>query len=299
MPLDGKGDAALAWVAAAQSGMVHRRQLNAIGFSRSMIAHRVRDGRLHLRFPGVFAVAYPRTDLTARLIAALLYAGDDSVISHRSAAALWGLTPPPEVIDLTRQGRYVHPQPHLCAHRVPVLDLRDVRLHQGLPVTAAARCLLDMAADADDDETEHAVAEARVRRLVNDADLEGALSRAPNRPGARRLARVIRGDAGRVITRSQAERLVLRLVAEAQLPTPETNVRVLNFEVDFLWRAQRVVVEFDGFEFHRHRAQFEKDRRRDQVLIAAGFRVIRLTWRQLRDEPMALAVRIGQVLGAG
>jgi very-short-patch-repair endonuclease len=155
-----------------------------------------------------------------------------------------------------------------------VLDLRDVRLHQGLPVTAPARSVLDLAADADDDEIERVLAEARAGRLLSNPDLEGALARAPTRAGARCLARVMRGDAGGVITRSKAERLMLRLIAEARLPSPETNVRVLGFEVDFLWRSHKLVAEFDGFEFHRHRRQFENDRRRDQVLTAAGFSVI-------------------------
>jgi very-short-patch-repair endonuclease len=199
-------------------------------------------------------------------------------------------------VDITRQGRYVHPQPGLRARRVGALDIRDVRLHRGLPVTAPARCLLDHAADADDDEIERALAEARMRRLVSDKDLEGALERAPLRPGARRLARVMRGASGSIITRSKAERLVLRLIADAELPMPEVNAKLLGFEVDFLWRAQNLVLEFDGFEFHRHRPQFEADRHRVQVLTAAGYRVVQVTWRQLREQPMALAVRIGQAL---
>ncbi|HEX8975357.1 MAG TPA: DUF559 domain-containing protein [Solirubrobacteraceae bacterium] len=295
----GQGEAALAAIAAAQSGNVHRRQLRAIGFSRSGIARRVGDGRLIPRLPGVFAVAYVRSDLAARLVAALLYAGDDSVISHGSGAALWGLAPPPEQVDITRQGRYVHPQPGICARRVTALDIRDVRLHRGLPVTAPARCLLDHAADADDGEIERALAEARMRRLVKDADLHATLERTPTRPGARRLARVMRGVSGGVITRSKAERLVLRLIADAQLPLPEVNAKLLGLEVDFLWRAQNLVLEFDGFEFHRHRHQFEADRHRVQVLTAAGYRVIQVTWRQLTGQPMAVAVRIGQALVRG
>jgi very-short-patch-repair endonuclease len=298
LPVEGRGEVGLARIAAAQCGVVHRWQLNALGFGHSVIGRRVSDGRLHVLFPGVFAVGYPRSDQKFRLIAGLLYAGNDSVVSHRCAAAVWKLTPEPPVIDLTRQGGHVRPRAGLCVRRVAVLDLRDVRLHQGLPVTAPARSVLDLAADADDDEIERVLAEARAGRLLSNPDLEGALARAPTRAGARRLARVMRGDAGGVITRSKAERLMLRLIAEARLPSPETNVRVLGFEVDFLWRSHKLVAEFDGFEFHRHRRQFENDRRRDQVLTAAGFSVIRVTWRQLRDEPIAVAVRIGLALEA-
>jgi very-short-patch-repair endonuclease len=109
----------------------------------------------------------------------------------------------------------------------------------------------------------------------------------------------MRDVGGAVMTRSKAERLMRRLTAAAGLPMPETNRVVLGHEVDFLWRSHRLILEMDGFEFHRHRHQFETDRRRDQVLTAAGYRVIRVTWRQLRDEPMAVAVRIGQALVAG
>ena len=109
----------------------------------------------------------------------------------------------------------------------------------------------------------------------------------------------MRSVSGSVITRSKAERLVLRLIADAELPMPEVNAKLLGFEVDFLWRARNLVLEFDGFEFHRHRHQFEADRHRVQVLTAAGYRVIQVTWRQLCEEPLALAVRIGQALVRG
>ncbi|MFZ0041498.1 MAG: DUF559 domain-containing protein [Solirubrobacteraceae bacterium] len=98
------------------------------------------------------------------------------------------------------------------------------------------------------------------------------------------------------MTRSKAERLLLALINEAELPRPMTNVRLHGYEVDFLWRAEKLVVEVDGHRFHGHRAAFERDRKRDQVLTAAGYRVIRVTWRQLEHEPVAVAVRIAQAL---
>lgn len=295
----GTGEPALARIAAAQHGIVHRRQLAAVGIGRHGVRRRVRDGRLHPRLPGVFAVGYPRTDEIARLVAGLLYVGEDCVVSHRSAAALWELAPVPEAVHLTRQGLGVHPRPGLRVRRVAALDVRDVRLHRGLPVTAPARALLDLAADADDGALERALAQARMRRLVTDGDLDAALGRSPSRPGARRLRRVMAAVNGAVITRSAAERLIRRLVAAAGLPMPETNAHLLGYEVDFLWREQKLILEMDGFEFHRHRHQFESDRRRDQLLTAAGYRVIRVTWRQLRDEPVAIAVRIAQALVVG
>jgi very-short-patch-repair endonuclease len=297
--VDGVGEAGLAEAAERQAGIVSGRQLVALGFGRGAIAYRRKTGRLHPHHPGVFSVGYPRRDWRARMFAALLYAGDDAVLSHGTGLAVWEIRPLTDEVQLTVAGRQVRPRPGLHVSRVSALKVRDVRMHRGLPVTAPARCLLDHAADADDDEIERALAEARMRRLVSDADLQGALERAPTRPGARRLARVMRSVSGRVITRSKAERLVLRLIADAELPMPEVNAKLLGFEVDFLWRARNLVLEFDGFEFHRHRHQFEADRHRVQVLTAAGYRVIQVTWRQLCEEPLALAVRIGQALVRG
>jgi very-short-patch-repair endonuclease len=113
-------------------------------------------------------------------------------------------------------------------------------------------------------------------------------------PGSGALA----GAAGPQLARSEAERRMLGLLAAAQLPRPEVNARLEGLEVDFLWRAQKLIVEVDGYSFHADRAAFECDRRRDQMLLAARYRALRVTWRQLLEEPIALAVRIGQALSA-
>jgi very-short-patch-repair endonuclease len=96
------------------------------------------------------------------------------------------------------------------------------------------------------------------------------------------------------LTRSEAERRLLELSRDARLPEPETNATVLGYEVDFLWREQRLIVEVDGFAFHSTRAAFERDRRRDALLQDAGFRVLRVTWGQIADEPVALAVMLAR-----
>jgi very-short-patch-repair endonuclease len=288
----------LASLAATQDGVVCRSQLAALGFGRGAIAHRVRAGRLHPLYPSVFSVGYPRRDSRARNFAALLHAGADAVLSHGTALAVWGLGPALDDVHITRVAGHVREQPGLRVFRVAALDIRDVRLCQGLPVTSPARTVLDVAADADDDETERILAEARVQGLVSDAELQGALNRAPNRPGARRLRRILRGVAGQAVTRSKAERMLLRLIVEAELPPPEINARVRGLEVDFLWRGQNLVVEFDGAAFHSHERARKRDRRRDRRLIAAGFRIIRVSWRQLTREPMALVARIAQALVA-
>jgi very-short-patch-repair endonuclease len=234
------------------------------------------------------------------LVAALLYAGDDCVLSHEAAAWVWGLVPRHgPTVQLTMVRRHVRNTAEVRVHRARSLHSRDVRLRDGLPVTAPARTLIDRAGQLDDGETAAELAEARVLRLVSDRELASALDRHQTRAGVARLRRVLEDEGGRTVTRSEGERRMRALLAAAQLPVPEVNARLHGFEVDFLWRAQRLVVEFDGRQFHAHPAAFERDRRRDQVLLAAGYRVLRVTWRQLEDEPVALAVRIGQALAAG
>ena len=98
------------------------------------------------------------------------------------------------------------------------------------------------------------------------------------------------------LTRSHAERRLLALLRRSGCPNPETNRRLTGYEVDLLWTAQRLVVEFDGFQFHAERAAFERDRRRDAELQARGYRVIRVTWRQLIDDPEAVVDRIQRTL---
>jgi very-short-patch-repair endonuclease len=134
---------------------------------------------------------------------------------------------------------------------------------------------------------------------AGDRTLADAMERAPGRTGIARLRATLDDESGRVPTRSEAERLLLAMVEDAQLPLPAVNVPLEGYEVDFFWRVEKLVVEVDGHGFHGHRAAFERDRRRDQRLVAAGYRVIRVTWRQLVGEPLALISRIAQALVAG
>jgi very-short-patch-repair endonuclease len=109
---------------------------------------------------------------------------------------------------------------------------------------------------------------------------------------------VLRHAGGPALTRSEAEARLLSLIRTARLPAPSTNARLHGLEVDFLWPEQRLVVEVDGFTFHGDRAAFERDRERDATLVASGFRVIRVTWRQLVDQPLVVVARIASALAA-
>jgi len=170
-------------------------------------------------------------------------------------------------------------------------------MRQGLRVTAPARVALEVATELDAGRLEELLARARVERLATERDLEAGLQRYPDYPGAAILKAAMERADGPALTRSQAERRLLDLIRRAGLPQPATNVRTGRYEVDFLWRDAQLVVEVDGYAFHRDRAAFERDRRRDAALMAAGMRVMRFTWRQIVEEPLTVVARIAQVLG--
>jgi very-short-patch-repair endonuclease len=181
-------------------------------------------------------------------------------------------------------------------HNVERLDPLDSGLLRGIPATAPARTLIDFASEATSDELERAIAEAFALRLVNEPELEAAADRATGRPGVASLRAQLRREAGPQWTQSEGERRMLKLIREAGLPAPQTQVRIAGWPADFLWPEQRLIVEFDGYQFHSGRRAFERDRRRDQAHVAAGYTVIRVTWRQLNEEPLAVIATIARAL---
>jgi very-short-patch-repair endonuclease len=163
-------------------------------------------------------------------------------------------------------------------------------------VTAPARTLIDLAAEASLAELEQAMAEARVQRLISDDAVRRALDRAPARAGTAAMRALLAGETEPADTEGALQRRLLELMREAHLPEPLVNTYLLGLQVDFFWPAERLVIETDGHKFHGHRKAFDRDRKRDQILVAAGYRVIRVTWHQLRREPMAVIARIAMAL---
>lgn len=275
-----------------------RAQLLAAGIGRGAIQWRLDAGRLHRIYAGVYLVGDLAAPPLAKQMAAVLACGERAVISHRSAAALWRLLPdrPDADPEVTVAAARARQRRGIRTHRTASLDRRDVRRIERIPVTAPARSLLDLAAVAGAHELERAVAEAERRRLVRRRELTDELQRHRRRAGTASLLAVLDRDGGPAWTRSEAERRLLRLVRAARLPTPELNVHVGDFEVDFLWREERVIIEVDGYAVHSPRPAFERDRSRDAELQARGFRVIRVTWRQLTGESEALLARLARAL---
>lgn len=294
----GTGDRELARIAAIQKGFAARDQLLAAGLGRGAIVHRLGTGRLRERYRGVYLVDRAVAEPLGEEVAAVLHFGGYAVLSHRSAALIWGVlgTPPPQV-TLTIVGKSGRSRHGLRLHRLP-LDRREIRIRHRLPLTAPARTLLDLAAEAADADLEEAVAVAFQRGLANLDEIRAALVRAPGRKGIRRLASLLESGQASGFTRSKAERRMRALLRAAELPQPRCNVPLLGYVADFLWAGHNLVVEVDGYLFHSDRASFERDRRRDQVFAAAGYTVIRVTCAQLTDEPLAVIARVAQALAA-
>jgi very-short-patch-repair endonuclease len=172
----------------------------------------------------------------------------------------------------------------------------EVTVHDAIPITTPARTLYDLAATVRERELERALAEAFALGLIRRPQLLVLLDRHTRRPGANRLRDLLDGDSRAALTRSEAEERFLALTRKAGLHDPDANATVAGIEVDFVWRPERLVVEIDGHAFHSSDQRFENDRRRDAVLVAAGLRVMRVTWRQIVNEPEALLVRLAQAL---
>jgi very-short-patch-repair endonuclease len=268
-------------LAATRHGVVTARDLATAGLERRAVARRVAEGHLRRLHRGVF-LAGPLPGPRTREMAAVLAVGHDAAISHRSAAALWEILPPADdPVDVTVTRGHPRNRPGIRVHRARRLQRS---FNAGVPVTTPLRTIRDLVCAVGSRDLERAIEEAQVRRLVTRRELD-------------RLHGV---DAGREpsLTRSEAERRLLALVRAARLPAPRANTRVGRYEVDFLWADQRVVVEVDGFAFHSTRAAFERDRARDQALQVAGYTVLRITWRQLVDEPEAVVAALAAALVA-
>jgi len=280
-----------------QHGVVARRQLEEVGFGAEAIKSRLRGGRLHAVHRGVYAVGHSRLTLRGNWLAALLACGDGALLSHHSAAALWGLMRPRwSPVDVTgphgRTGRH-----GVRLHRSPVgEDERAVEAR--IPVTSPARTLLDLAEVVDEGRLRRAFEEADRLKLLHMPDLERVCARARRRRGLPALRRLIADAVEPTYTRSPLENRFADFCREhlSDLPEPLTNVTVLEKEVDAYWPHRRLAVEMDSWEFHGHRAAFERDRSRDSALQAAGYRVVRLTHRRLKADPATVAAELRQLL---
>jgi hypothetical protein len=292
-------DRRLAALAARQRGLVHRRQLHALGFGDAAIARLVAAGRLHRIHAGVYAVGHSSLPREARLLAAVLACGPGALLSHRSAGWVWRLCEDSAVrIDVTVPSR------HRRASHAPIAVHRSRRPleadeHDGLPVTSVARTLVDLAEVLPSDRAlEKAVERSIETRRFDAVAVEAAIAaHGPGRRGPARLRRLLLvHDAEATFTRSALEDAVLELCDAHGLPRPLTNLRVAGHEVDCAWPGARLIVEADSWTHHRSRSAFERDRRRDAALVEAGWRVVRLTHDRVHREAADTAALLGRLL---
>jgi very-short-patch-repair endonuclease len=286
----------IARIAGRQDNVITRDQLLSAGLGRGAIAHRISAGAMQRLHTNVYLLGPAPPTPMARARAAIFACGEDAVVSHRSAACLFNLLPEiPGDVDVTVASRNPGQHDGIRLHRVRALARGDATVMRGFRITSIARTICDLAATESARDTEHAFQEALYREIVTPQALAKVLDREPRRKGAPVIRSLIRDPR---LTRSERERRLLKLIDAAQLPRPLTNVPLHGYKADLYWPAQRLVVEFDGWGAHGHRLAFEKNRRRDQILIANGVRVMRVTDRQLIDEPIAIAARIAQALSA-
>jgi very-short-patch-repair endonuclease/predicted transcriptional regulator of viral defense system len=296
--LSRRADGVIEALAARQHGVVTRAQVVAAGAPLHALEYRVKSGRLHRIHRGVYRVG-PAVSPWEREAAAVLACGEGGVLSDRTAGVLWSIVRYPTgdvFVHVSVQGGGRRIGRGVCVHRIERLGSDERTVLHGLPITTPARTILDLARTADAAELEQAIALAEREGLVSREELGRLMDRYPRRPGTAAVRALLVRESGVVLTRSKAEALMVALFRKARLRMPEVNARVCGFEVDFVWRAEKLVVEVDGAAFHTSTRSFESDRRRDAMLAAAGFRVIRVTWRQLVDEPEAVIVRIAQAL---
>jgi hypothetical protein len=271
---------ALAQLAERQHGAVSARQLEEAGLTRASISRWAQGGRLHRVHRGVYAVGHRALSLDGRLVAGLLYAGDEAVFSHTTAAWLWSLIDAePKRLHLTVLKRR-RSLPEIRIHH----SRRITALHcRGYPVTPVARTLLDLAGMLSFRELRRAVAEADYRGLLDPRELRGVLGKGRRGSGELRAA-LDRHLPQLAETLSLLEARFLELCESAALPLPEINARVSRMRVDALWREQQLAVELDGGGAHGGAAAMKRDRRRELALRSAGFRVIRYSWDQVTGQ---------------
>jgi very-short-patch-repair endonuclease len=291
-------DHRIAQLARAQEGIVRHRDLRGIGLTQGQIRHRRETGRLIDVHPGVYAVGHDRLSVGARRLAGVWTYGARAVLSHRSAAAAWGLRASGggriEVTVATTAGLVERTGTRLRRTRRLVESTRiDL-----LPVTTPARTILDLAGIVAPHHVEAALKQADLLELFDLAALRAVVAAHPRHPGRRTLAALLDEAARRGLTLTLSElEIHFRALCDAhRLPYPAVNARPLGFRVDFLWTDARLVVETDGWDTHKTRAAFEEDRARDQALAVAGYRTLRFTHRQVVDRTANVAATLSALL---
>lgn len=289
----------LARIATRQHGVISRAQIFALGLGPAFIHDGLASGRLHQLHLGVYAVGHERLTQQSHWLAAVLACGGPSLLSHRSAAALWRIA----FLELGRvdvliPGRGSRFRPGVAMRRTRNLPATDRTEIDGIPVTTLNRTLLDLAAIATESQLRKAVAEADRQELLDVPSLTALCVSRPGRRGTGALGRVAREQRGPIsATRSPPETDFLAVCIRRDFPTPAVNVPLAGYEADFLWPAARLVVEIDSRGYHRSWAEQERDRAKDAAFQEAGHNVLRYSQETLDADEDATFAQIGRFLG--
>jgi hypothetical protein len=290
--------------AAAQHGVVARAQLLELGLGPGAIDRRLERGRLRLVHRGVYAVGHDALTRHGHWMAGVLSCGPDAVLRHRTAAALWGfrLSSSPLIEVFVPAPRKLRRRGDLRPHRTS-LFADEVALEDGIPVTSVARTVLDLAEVMRRPQHERVADRAEALYPGTAQQLERLVARHPGKRGVAVVRAILEaGRVGEATPRLGLEERFLVFLDQHGLPRPRTNVWMQIdedwIEADCVWREPRVIVELDGRDGHVTWAAAQRDRRRDRRLEARGWRVIRITWSQLDDEPAEVAADLRALLRA-
>ncbi len=268
-------DGVIAVLASRQYGVVARRQLLDAGVSANAVDSRIGTvlRRLHA---GVYAVGHLGLTVEGRWLGAVLAYGPGAVLSHRAAAALWGLRRAWNGFLEVSASRHAKPRPGIVLHRPHTIE---ATVHRGIPVTTPARTLVDVA---------DVVRPRVLRKVLEEAEilrLDATPVPVPGRRGYGRLVKAL-AELGPTVplTRSELEDAFRQLCSDAGLPVPAANLTVQGMEIDFIWPEHRIAVEIDSWRYHGTRAAFGRDRRRSARMHLAGWGLLRFTdWDVVAD----------------
>jgi hypothetical protein len=278
-------DEVIASLAERQHGVVARRQLIERGVNAKAIEHWVERRRLLVVHRGVYAVGHRNLTQKGHWMAAVLASG--GVLSHRTAGTALEIHFS-SVLEVTAPKPRGRPGISIHCSTIPADEVAYI---DGIPVTDVARTLLDLAAILTRDKIERAFREAEVRRVAGKLSLPDLLERYPCRHGSPMIRTILASRRG--VSRTVLESKFFRFIEPMRFPPPERNGHVKAggslYECDFLWREHMLNVELDSRTFHLNADAFERDRLRDRRLHACGWTVIRVTWRQLEEDPASLA----------
>jgi predicted transcriptional regulator of viral defense system len=283
-------DAAIVGFAQARHGVITSDELRAFGLSQAAVTKRAREGRLFRLHRGVYSVGRPDVTPAGLRMAAVLACGPSAFLSHRSSAAQHGLLEDNRrLCEVTVAPPARRSRTGIRVHSSTTLTAPDTTNSAGIPCTSVARTLADLGDHEPPRVVERAVDQAELIGVFDLTAIEDVLRRLGPRRATTVLRRLLAEYGGPTLTDRELEELFLQLVRDAGLPQPAVNAWITGdgwaYKADFLWRAERLVVETDGRAFHTSRRAFEHDRLRDQRLTLAGYTVVRFTWRQLTADP--------------